>query len=150
VLLAYLLHDRRSFSVLYRVVGLRWSPFLFLALLFATCEATPDLAEGWPRLMLHLTFMLLLGSLVVREDHFARAILTFPPIARMGVISYGIYLYHVWIIGILEFARDRHHLGTMNGPAMFGVVTLATVAVAELSYRLIEQPLLRVKERFHR
>jgi peptidoglycan/LPS O-acetylase OafA/YrhL len=150
VLLAYLLHDRRSFSVLYRVVGYRWSPFLFLALLFATCEVTPDLAEGWPRLMLHLTFMLLLGSLVVREDHFARPILTLPPIARMGVISYGIYLYHVWIIGILEFARDRLHLGTMNGPVMFGFVTLATVAAAEVSYRFIEQPLLRVKERFHR
>ena len=49
--------------------------------------------------------MLLLGSLVVREDHFARPFLTFPPIARMGVISYGMYLYHVWVIGFINVCR---------------------------------------------
>ena len=45
------------------------------------------------------TFAMLLGSLVVREDHVRpphpgpRAVL-----GRLGVISYGIYLYHVWVI----------------------------------------------------
>ncbi len=149
VLLAYLLHERASFGVLHRLLGFRWAPFLFVGLLFATCEVAPDVSRGWARLLVHLGFMLLLGSLVIREDHFARPILTFPPIARVGVISYGVYLYHVWIIQLMEFVRDKLHLPRMNGALMSVVVTLATVAVAEASFRLIEQPLLRVKERFH-
>jgi peptidoglycan/LPS O-acetylase OafA/YrhL len=32
---------------------------------------------------------------------------------------------------------------------LFVVVTVATVAVAEGSYRFIEQPLLRIKAQFH-
>ncbi len=116
VLLAYLLNERRSFGVLYKILGYRWSPFVFLAALFAACEISPDLSQGWTRLTVHLIFMLMLGSLVIREDHFARPILTFAPIARLGVISYGIYLYHVWVIGVLEalrigfVAKPKEHL----------------------------------------
>jgi peptidoglycan/LPS O-acetylase OafA/YrhL len=148
VLLAYLLHDRRSFERLYRVVGHRWSPFLFLALLFAIGEVAPDLTKGWARSLLHLNFMLLLSSLVVREDHYARPFLKLAPIARMGVISYGIYLYHMWIINLVKSGQNYLHLGTMNGFLMFIVVTAATVAIAEASYRFIEQPLLRIKKQF--
>ena len=109
VLLAYLLHDRRSFEVLYGFAGHRWSPFLFLALLIATCELAPELTKGWARLLLHLNFMLLLSSLVVREDHYARPFLTLAPLARMGVISYGIYLYHMWLIDILRGGLNYFH-----------------------------------------
>ena len=149
VTLAYLLHERKSFHLLYRLAGRRWSPFAFLALLFAVCEIWPALGQGWPKLWVHLTFTMLLASLVIREDHLARPILTFGPIARLGVISYGIYLYHVWIIAFFESAAHRLHLGPLNKPILFVAVTAATVAVAEASYRFIERPLLKVKERFH-
>jgi peptidoglycan/LPS O-acetylase OafA/YrhL len=149
VLLAYLLNDRRSFEVLYRLLGYRWSPFLLLALLFATCELRPEVNLGWTKLTVHLLLMLLLGSLVIREDHFARPILTFPPIARMGVVSYGVYLYHVAIIEAVRIGLGHFHADGMNRGLQFLLVTAATVAVAEVSYRLIEQPFLRIKERFH-
>ena len=149
VTLAYLLNERKSFHLLYRVAGRRWSPFAFLAILFATCEVWPTLPQGGPKLLAHLTFAMILASLVVREDHYARPILTFGPVARLGVISYGIYLYHVWVIAALDTVVNRLHLGPIGKPAMFVVVTAATVAVAEVSYRLIEQPLLRFKQRFH-
>jgi peptidoglycan/LPS O-acetylase OafA/YrhL len=149
VLLAYLLNDRRSFEVLYRVLGYRWSPFLLLALLFAICELRPEVNLGWTKLTVHLILVLLLGSLVIREDHFGRPILTFAPLARLGVISYGLYLYHVAIIHAFEFVREHFHVGTTNKALQFLLATAATVAVAETSFRLIEQPLLRVKERFH-
>jgi peptidoglycan/LPS O-acetylase OafA/YrhL len=148
VLLAYLLHDRVSFKILYRIVGHRWSPFLFVALLFATSEVAPDLSKGWARSLLHLNFMLLLGSLVIREDHFARPFLALPLLARMGVISYGIYLYHMWIIDICRSGLSYLHLGAGRGFFMFILVTVVTVAVAEASYRFIEQPLLQIKRRF--
>lgn len=150
VLLAYLLNERRSFRVLYRVLGYRWSPFLFLALLFAVCELRSEVSLVWMKLTVHLIFMLLLGSLVIREDHFARPLLTFSPLARLGVISYGIYLYHLWIIAFLGAVLKRLHPGGVDKGILFVLTTIATVAVAEASYRFIEEPLLRLKERFHR
>jgi peptidoglycan/LPS O-acetylase OafA/YrhL len=149
VLLAYLLNHRRSFEVLYRFLSYRGAPFLMLAVLFALCELGTEVSRGWTRWAVHLTFMLLLGSLVIREDHFARPILTFPPLARLGVISYGIYLYHLWVINIIEALLNRLHLPVMNKGILFVLATIATVAVAEVSFRVIEQPLLTLKERFH-
>jgi peptidoglycan/LPS O-acetylase OafA/YrhL len=67
----------------------------------------------------------------------------------MGVISYGMYLYHVWVIDLIEIVRIRFHLGTANRFVMFVTVTVATVIVAEFSFRLLKQPLLPIKERFH-
>jgi hypothetical protein len=52
VLLAYLLHGRRSFEALYRVLGYRWSSFVFLALLIATIALTPEPSRGSARLAL--------------------------------------------------------------------------------------------------
>ncbi len=43
--------------------------------------------------------------------------------------------------------RIRFYTGEINKLAEFAIVTLATVA--EASFRLIEQPLLRLKERYH-
>jgi peptidoglycan/LPS O-acetylase OafA/YrhL len=149
VLLAYLLNERRWFLMLHAVLGHRWSPFVLLAFLLGICEVTWEMNQGWTKLAVHLDMMLLLGSLVIREDHLARPVLTLPPLARMGVISYGLYLYHVPVIGLLDTVLRRFHREDIGKPLMFVLVTLVTVAVAEASYRLIEQPLLRLKERFH-
>jgi peptidoglycan/LPS O-acetylase OafA/YrhL len=149
VMLAYLLHERRSFLVLYKVLGHRWSPFVFLAALFAACEVAPELSQGWAKLAVHSIFMMLLGSMVIRDDHYARPILTFGPIARLGVISYGIYLYHVWVIAVLEYLQHRYDPGAIGKPMEFAVATAATVAVAEVSFWLVERPLLRLKDRYH-
>jgi peptidoglycan/LPS O-acetylase OafA/YrhL len=150
VLLAHLLNDRRAFGVFYRLLGYRWSPFLMLGALFALCEVRPDLdLSWWSKIGVHLIFMLMLASLVIREDHFARPVLTFAPIARLGVISYGLYLYHLWVISIIDLTSSRFFPGGMPKGLFFLLATIGTIAVAEASFRLIEQPLLRFKERFH-
>jgi peptidoglycan/LPS O-acetylase OafA/YrhL len=149
VLLAYLLNDRRSFLVLYRIVGHRWSPLAMLALLFAACELTRVVGRNSIALGLYVIFMLLLGSLVIREDHVARPLLTLPPLDRLGVISYGTYLYHLWVITIVLGVASRFVPGGLPPGPLFFASTAATIAVAEVSYRFIEQPLLRIKERFH-
>ncbi len=148
VLLAYLLDDRRTFSFLHRVAGHRASPFIFLGLLVAACDVLPTSLRGWPHVVIHLLFMLLVASLVVREDHFARPILAFPPLVRLGALSYGMYLYHSWVIQLEGSVLHRLGFDTIHPIAMFVIVVAGTVAVAELSYRVVEAPLLRLKERF--
>jgi peptidoglycan/LPS O-acetylase OafA/YrhL len=149
VLLAHLMNQRRGFTALYWLVGWKCSPFIFLAILVAVCELAPSVTRGAPRLFVHVTLALLLGSLVAREDNYARPILVFPPVARVGVISYGVYLYHVWVIEAVTFLHGRLHLSGGNGFGTFALVTVGTVAVAELSFRRIEQPLLKYKKYFH-
>jgi peptidoglycan/LPS O-acetylase OafA/YrhL len=148
VALAYLLHNRRAYAIVYRLVGARWSVFVCVGILVAICEVAPGKLNGWPRLMIQLSLVAVLASLVVREDHYARRILACAPMARLGVISYGIYLYHTWVIWVLTMAVHRLGFSLVSPSLMFLLVTAMTVLVAELSFRLIEQPLLHVKERY--
>jgi peptidoglycan/LPS O-acetylase OafA/YrhL len=71
-----------------------------------------------------------------------RAFLAWSPLAWMGVVSYGVYLWH------LPLANEINtHLGPHLADLGFPVVTLATVAAAlvcaGLSYHLVERPLMR-------
>ncbi len=91
--------------------------------------------------------MLILASLVVREDHYAKWFLSSRPMDRLGVISYGIYLYHTWIIWILAVLIARLGFPRVSPAVMFFLTTAATILVCEASFRLIEEPLLHVKER---
>jgi peptidoglycan/LPS O-acetylase OafA/YrhL len=73
--------------------------------------------------------------------------LAFPPIASLGVISYGVYVYHMWAIHPIRLGYMK--LGwSPESYAFFLVSVLASTIVAALSYRFIEQPLLKLKTRF--
>jgi peptidoglycan/LPS O-acetylase OafA/YrhL len=146
VALAHLLHRPGSYAVLARLLGARWSPLVLLALLLAVYEYAPEDLSGLPRLLIQLTMAALLATLVVREDHVARPFLTFGPVARLGVISYGIYLYHQWGVHFVREALER--AGIANYVVFFVAAVLVSAAMAEVSFRLIEAPLLRQKVRF--
>lgn len=57
---------------------------------------------------------------------------------RIGVISYGMYLWHYPICFIFI-------VNGYQGPLLAGGVLVTTYLVAELSYRYVEQPFLRMK-----
>ena len=65
-------------------------------------------------------------------------------IRRIGVISYGMYIYHIFAVlvatSIVRRLPSRFPLRPVRaGPRM-------TAAVAELSFRLYETPFLRLKD----
>jgi peptidoglycan/LPS O-acetylase OafA/YrhL len=72
--------------------------------------------------------------------------LTRPASLYLGRRSYGIYLYHYPIFKAAEALR------VPGSPVNFLLVAAleiaVTLAVAELSWRLIEQPAMRFKKRF--
>jgi peptidoglycan/LPS O-acetylase OafA/YrhL len=147
VLLAHALHARRTFSAWYRLVGHRGSSLIFGALLLALVVFSPADISGLARLLIQLAMTLLLGAVVVREDHWARPVLTFAPLASLGVISYGMYIYHMCAIHPVRVGFERLG-GNLAGFSFFVVSLVVTVGVASLSYRFIEQPLLKLKARF--
>ncbi|TCP39567.1 acyltransferase family protein [Rhodovulum marinum] len=135
-LVAILLQDRVWFARMNRVTGFAGAPWLwFLALLLALA-AFPGVLEGWPNLVVHSLMALMLVSLVVREDNAMAPILKFRPIERIGQISYGIYLYHLFAAALVT------KLAIMVGwthwaPVLLGYYAM-TIVIAEISFRTLE------------
>ncbi len=66
------------------------------------------------------------------------------PVASLGAVSYGIYLWHqAWIDDLLT----TRHLQLFNIAfwPFFGAIVVLSVATATLSYFIIEKPALRLK-----
>jgi peptidoglycan/LPS O-acetylase OafA/YrhL len=83
-------------------------------------------------------FALASGALIVglQVDSPLRRILSIRPIVFVGVISYGIYLFHWPTYAVL----DRQRTG-LDGAALFSVRVAVTLAVAALSFFLLERPI---------
>jgi peptidoglycan/LPS O-acetylase OafA/YrhL len=65
-----------------------------------------------------------------------------PVVRYLGVISYPLYLWHVWSLGL------GHHLSFAPRPLQFLAGAAACVLVASASYYLVEKPFLKLKKRF--
>jgi peptidoglycan/LPS O-acetylase OafA/YrhL len=63
-------------------------------------------------------------------------VLSLTPLCALGLISYGVYLYH-WPIDVF---LDEQRTGIRGWP-LFLVQTSVTLAVAFASYRIVEQPI---------
>lgn len=73
-------------------------------------------------------------------------ILTNPVLTYLGRISYGLYVYHA---AGLMIAGELFHAGSMKGFAAFALSGMAlTVIFSTISYRWLETPFLKLKERF--
>lgn len=146
VMLAHLLHDRRGFAAVWRVLRHPAAPLVALALLvLALQQPQPDIS-GWPRILIHWAMALLVASCVVREDHLLAAPLRLWALRRIGAVSYGIYLYHMLVWFFVNRAMEK--VGLRSQPIFFVANTLGSWGVAELSYRWFESRVLALKSRF--
>ena len=74
-------------------------------------------------------------------------ILAWPPIVYVGRISYGIYVYHVFVIIVVSpllvpYGMSPDH----NAAARIAVLMAFTLALSSLSWHFLEQPFLAWKE----
>lgn len=83
-----------------------------------------------------LAWVLLDGRTVVAR------VLASKPLTWLGARSYSIYLYHY----PLYFYASRH-LGRFTSRERVALVLVAVVVLADLSYRLVERPAFRLKDR---
>jgi peptidoglycan/LPS O-acetylase OafA/YrhL len=94
----------------------------------------------------NLMFFSFTGLLIVHSGHARLAALRHPGLILLGQMSYGIYLYHYILFDIIQDFADRY--GLTDRLALDGIKIAASLGVAYASWRLIEEPLLRLKDRF--
>lgn len=146
VLLAHLLDNPNGFRCAMRLLGWRGAPLVALLLVVLSASNPRADISGWPRMSIHFALVALVAACVIRERHSLRTLLSAWPMRRIGIVSYGIYLYHLIIA---HFVTPRtEHMQAFSHVACFASVTLLTWLAAELSYRVLETRFLRLKARF--
>jgi peptidoglycan/LPS O-acetylase OafA/YrhL len=87
-----------------------------------------------------------------------RRLLAAPPVAWLGVISYGIFLWHLPTAELLANREDPQHFSATGlglaerlpftvTPLLIAMTLAATVVLAAMSYYLVERPAQRRAER---
>jgi peptidoglycan/LPS O-acetylase OafA/YrhL len=152
VCIAHFFNSPRTYKLAFSALGHRWAPLIWITVLALVFHFAPTDMAGFPELAVHLSLALLLASLVIREDHCAARLLKFPLLARIGAISYGLYLYHNWIIDYAGKYVDRYiqriGLPAVSSFLQFIVIGTLCILVADLSFRFIEKPILRLRTLF--
>lgn len=144
VVLAYLLHHR--YRIAWSLFGHRYvAPGLVIALLVLISLPNDEGSMvGVHRLAVHVLMTALLGALVVAEDHMLAPYLRGRLLIRIGAVSYGMYLMHMFVRHV--FVEMFDVADAVSVPlALFVAVTVVTYIVSEISFRLFESPLLKLK-----
>jgi peptidoglycan/LPS O-acetylase OafA/YrhL len=145
VIVAHVMHTPRGFARLAGVLGGRAVPAVLLLVMIGLLAGAPDDIRGWPRPTLQLMMAALVISCTVREDHVLAGLFQWAPVRRIGALSYGIYLWHMFVLDPVMRVTKK---GWLSGYLLFPVTLALSVAVAQVSYSLYEERFLRLRERF--
>jgi peptidoglycan/LPS O-acetylase OafA/YrhL len=159
-LLAYCLHHLRDKPGLLKALDqwIRWlgAPGLILLFCLHRLEAYNLIhhvtESSWliePALWA-LVFVWLIKRAASGFIGLAGKILELKPLVYTGKISYGIYVYHPFVYFFLPLLFDRIGVNFFLLPPLlqFSLAAGSTVALAALSWRLVESPINSLKERF--
>jgi len=95
---------------------------------------------------------LLMAVMIVsaQRGRLARVVLEAFPLRMLGVVSYGVYIYHRPCMGLVSMLMRRASLGVGDNVALFAAASLVlAVLVSTLSYRILERPILARLRRSH-
>jgi peptidoglycan/LPS O-acetylase OafA/YrhL len=131
-------------------VGLAVVAYLSLDLLEVSGRVTEAQTQRYALPWLCLLIAYLVGMLWYGPFDRTARVLSWPPLTYLGRISYGVYVYHlvaqllVWDV-ILRNIEHWHRLPKFGLRCLlyFGI----TLVLSVTSYRLIERPFLRIKDR---
>lgn len=102
------------------------------------------------RLLLSLGFAFVIGEQCFAQNSFVK-LGRWKSLSRVGLISYGLYCLHLFLIVVAQKLNQALHLQTLS-PLLFYTELLLVLAgsllVSALSYRYFEQPVLKLKARY--
>ena len=142
-----MLHYRRTFEFVWRVLGRSWSIWVAAAASIAVVIAWSEVTLWW-RLTQSVAFAALIGAAVIQPRQGLSWLLDNRVLVRIGVVSYGMYLLHM--IGIHLVTRSAAAAGwnLLDAPWLrLGLASAATFILSDLSFRWFEAPILALKTR---
>jgi peptidoglycan/LPS O-acetylase OafA/YrhL len=99
---------------------------------------------GFPAIALVFGALVWKGSCAGKKGLFGR-VFTLPALRRLGRVSYTVYLAHVPMLVLFETHKVAQTLGRIG--SRLTAVLLAYV-IAEASWRVLERPMMKLKERW--
>lgn len=114
----------------------------------------PELGGPWANMAKHylyggVAFFLLLPLVLGSQTSRYAQAMSAPVVQRLGTVSYGVFLWHLLVISVLA---DALGLGVFGGGfwILWPLTIACTVAIAAVSWRFLEKPILRRAHRSSR
>ena len=115
-----------------------------LVVLYVCCEARITLLKStfwWGSVAVSWLAAFIIVDVTRNPRSWVRHIFCWPPLVWLGVISYGVYLWHFVAMNLAKWAQAPTLVVQMS-------TTVGGVALAALSFYVVERPFLRLKKRF--
>jgi peptidoglycan/LPS O-acetylase OafA/YrhL len=148
VALAHLLHSEKGYNFTVRFLGSRWAS-LITGLLLVTILMQPGIREGWKAISTSALLACFVASIVVQPNHILSPFFRYSPVAYLGTISYGIYLYHMPVVVAVEMLCRK--IGIDLWGLSFTALYLGSLTIlSAVSFEYFEKPILSQRKRFTR
>ena len=119
--------------------------------------------QPWPKALADITLSIVITTFVLLPavfggDRLPHRVLAARPIAWIGVVSFGIYLWHLTIAELITLPAIPQHFSAEGlnltdkipiapTPVLLVLTLVLSAGVAALSYYYVELPFLRLKDR---
>jgi peptidoglycan/LPS O-acetylase OafA/YrhL len=123
--------------------------FLAIALMPVLIYTTPDILEDGIHLIYSVLFLIII--VYVSQAKAPVIILENKVMRYLGSISYGIYMYHFFIIAFVLYLTQNHFNTEsilLNNLIIYILSTLMTIAISAISYEIYEKQFVKLKRRF--
>lgn len=145
--LAHILNSEKYFNLVAPVLCSPWALLSIGLVLSSLIGLSIKDISGLPRLIFHLCFTLILAIVILKEQSSLGSFLQWKPLARIGMISYGMYLLHLIAMHIVSKIIGLFHIDFILSKFIF--TFFLTWVFAEISYRYYETPFLNLKNRWN-
>lgn len=144
--LAHVLNRAPTFRWARKIAGFRFAPIAYAGLLLAALNIPAADISGSIRLLIHAAMTLWIASIILLPPSAVTRALEWRPIALVGVVSYGMYLYHMWCVHVAKSILSK--LGLPQTFLQFAAALALTLIVSVASYYLYEKRFLDMRKKF--
>ncbi len=123
--------------------------YALIVYFMSTGTLLPFIIPSFQQTCLSLFFAVLYGVLILNVSTNPKANTKWfnnPVFDYLGKISYGIYMYHSFMIVVI--IKIMMHYNALNNPLLYALSILCSLAVSALSYEYLEKYFLKLKSAF--